>query len=86
MTIFHLLQQSYQDSLEQTRLGLDFNLDAKRYLEQSRLDRTRRSEARLAQLDFNRVLPRFCGHLIKAHNGPGGCHDTEAEIFSGVQA
>jgi hypothetical protein len=33
-----------------------------------------------------RVLPRFCGHLIKAHNGPGGCHDTEAEIFSGVQA
>jgi len=33
-----------------------------------------------------RVLPRFDGHLDKAQNEPGGCHDTEAEIFSGVQA
>ena len=30
------------------------------------------------------VLPRFYGHLVKAHNEPGGCHDTAAEIFSGV--
>jgi len=36
--------------------------------------------------NLSRVQPRFCGHLIKAHNGPGGCHDTEAEILSGVQA
>lgn len=32
------------------------------------------------------VLPRFYGHLIKSNNGPGGCHDTATEIFSGVQA
>jgi hypothetical protein len=31
-----------------------------------------------------RVLPRFYGHLIKAHNGPGGCHDTATQIFRGV--
>ena len=33
-----------------------------------------------------RVLPHFYGHLGKAHNEPGGCHDTETEVFSGVQA
>jgi hypothetical protein len=33
-----------------------------------------------------RVLPRLYGHLIKAHNGPGGCHDTTTTVFSGVQA
>ena len=32
------------------------------------------------------VLPRFYGHLVQAHNEPGGCHDTATEIFSGVQA
>ena len=32
------------------------------------------------------VLPRFHGHLTKAHNGPGGCHDTATQVFSGVQA
>ena len=36
--------------------------------------------------DGKGVLPHFYGHLGKAHNEPGGCHDTAAEIFSGVQA
>lgn len=31
------------------------------------------------------VQPRFYGHLVKAHNEPGGCHDTEAEVFGRVQ-
>ena len=31
------------------------------------------------------VLSRFCGHLNKAHNGPGGCHDTTEAVFSRVQ-
>lgn len=34
----------------------------------------------------DRVLPRFDGHLAKAQHEPGGCHDTTAELFSGVQA
>ena len=35
---------------------------------------------------YRRVLPRFYGHLVTAHNGPGEVSWPEAEVFSGVQA
>ena len=49
-------------------------------------EQRRRLRAVLSRTKIGWVLPRFYGHLVQAHNEPGGCHDTATEIFSGVQA